>query len=78
MTIRRVALIFDDQARPETTGTYCRTALGQFVTVEHFRPGDLERIPRQGFDLYLPGFPRAPNSPNTLGMVAVCIGVGTC
>jgi GT2 family glycosyltransferase/tetratricopeptide (TPR) repeat protein/2-polyprenyl-3-methyl-5-hydroxy-6-metoxy-1,4-benzoquinol methylase len=53
MTIRRVAVIYDDRARPETTGFYCRRALGTLVEVEHFLPTELSRIPRQGFDLYL-------------------------
>ena len=30
MDIRRVAVIFDDQSRPETTGVYCRRALGRW------------------------------------------------
>jgi 2-polyprenyl-3-methyl-5-hydroxy-6-metoxy-1,4-benzoquinol methylase len=51
--IRRVALIFDNESRPETTGVYCRRALGQLVEVEHFLPSELSRIPRDGFDLYL-------------------------
>jgi GT2 family glycosyltransferase/tetratricopeptide (TPR) repeat protein/2-polyprenyl-3-methyl-5-hydroxy-6-metoxy-1,4-benzoquinol methylase len=51
--VRRVALIFDSKARPETTGVYCRRALGRLVEVEHFLPTELGRIPRQGFDLYL-------------------------
>ena len=29
------------------------SALGRLVEVEHFQPGDLERVPREGFDLYL-------------------------
>ena len=53
MAISRVALIFDGVQRPETTGTYCLRALKSLVEVEHFRPGELDRIPRQGFDLYL-------------------------
>jgi len=54
MAIRRVALIYDDRARPETTGLYCFRALGRLVDeVEHFLPDELERIPRDGFDLYL-------------------------
>ncbi len=53
MAIRRVAVIFDDQARPDTTGVYCRRALETLVETVHFRPGELEAIPRQGFDLYL-------------------------
>lgn len=53
MDIRRVALIYDDTTRPETTGTYCLRALGELAEVEHFRAADLDRIPRTGFDLYL-------------------------
>jgi O-antigen biosynthesis protein len=53
MTIRRVALIFDNTQRPETAGTYCLRALKHLVEVEHFQPGELDRIPREGFDLYL-------------------------
>ena len=36
MGIRRVALIFDHKARPETTGVYCHRALGPLVAVEHY------------------------------------------
>jgi 2-polyprenyl-3-methyl-5-hydroxy-6-metoxy-1,4-benzoquinol methylase len=53
MDIRRVALIYDDTNRPETTGTYCRRALEAIIAVEHFRPSDFDRIPRTKFDLYL-------------------------
>jgi hypothetical protein len=53
MTMQRVALIFDSTQRPETTGTYCLRALQGLVEVEHFQPIALDRIPREGFDLYL-------------------------
>ena len=53
MTLSRVAVIFDNKAHPDTTGVYCRRALGQLVNVEHFLPTELSQIPRQGFDLYL-------------------------
>ncbi|WP_298868601.1 glycosyltransferase [uncultured Gimesia sp.] len=53
MTINRIALIFDNQARPETTGFYCRRALGNFVEVEHFLPGEVSEIPVGKFDLFL-------------------------
>ena len=53
MPIRRIALIFDSVQRPETTGVYCHRALGRLVEVTHFQPGDLDRVPRDGFDLYL-------------------------
>jgi 2-polyprenyl-3-methyl-5-hydroxy-6-metoxy-1,4-benzoquinol methylase len=48
-----VAIVFDDTARPETTGVYCRRALQGLGAVEHYRPAELERVPRTGFDLYL-------------------------
>jgi GT2 family glycosyltransferase/tetratricopeptide (TPR) repeat protein/2-polyprenyl-3-methyl-5-hydroxy-6-metoxy-1,4-benzoquinol methylase len=53
MSVRRVAVIFDNKARPETTGTYCLRALKSLAGVEHFLPSDLSRVPRQEFDLYL-------------------------
>jgi glycosyltransferase involved in cell wall biosynthesis/2-polyprenyl-3-methyl-5-hydroxy-6-metoxy-1,4-benzoquinol methylase len=53
MSARRIALIFDDQARPETTGVYCRRALGSFVDVEHFRPDELGRISQDNFDVFM-------------------------
>jgi hypothetical protein len=48
-----VALIFDDQTGPETTGVNCRRALEGLVQVEHFAPTGLDQVPRRGFDLYL-------------------------
>ena len=53
MAIRRVALIYDDQVRHDTTGVYCRRALESLVETVHFRPEELAAIPTQGFDLYL-------------------------
>ena len=53
MDIRRVALIYDDTSRPETTGTYCLRALAKLVQVEHVSPADLDQLSRTGFDLYL-------------------------
>src|SRR5438128_7932045 len=53
MDVRRVAIIFDTKARPETTGVHCRRALGGLVEVEHFLPSDWSQIPRDGFDFYL-------------------------
>src|SRR5262249_36214570 len=53
MNVRRVAVVFDDTARPETTGVYCRRALGSLVQVRHFLPAELSDVPRTGFDLYL-------------------------
>ena len=53
MSIRRVAVIFDNDARPETTGFYCRRALGSILEVEHFTPSELQSIDSSAFDLFL-------------------------
>jgi len=53
MDIQRVALIYDNRHRPETTGTYCLRALKELVHVTHFLPDQVEQIPKGGFDLYL-------------------------
>jgi GT2 family glycosyltransferase/tetratricopeptide (TPR) repeat protein len=53
MGIERVAVIFDNTLRPDTTGTYCRRALGKLVDVEHFLPNELSRLRHEKFDLYL-------------------------
>ena len=49
----RVAVIFDDRLRPETTGGYCERALRQFVNVQHFLPNEQVSLLRSRFDLYL-------------------------
>ena len=59
MSIRRIAIVFDNTQRPETTGWYCRRALAAFVgegrlsAIGHFLPQELERIPADRFDLFL-------------------------
>src|SRR5260370_30363950 len=53
MSNLRVAVIFDNTLRPDTTGVYCRRALGQLVEVEHFLPTELGKLTRERFDLYL-------------------------
>src|SRR2546430_896621 len=53
MAIQRIAIIFDSQSRPETTGFYCRRALSKFAPVEQFLPNELARIPRNVFDLFI-------------------------
>jgi len=49
----RVALIYDDTVRPDTTGVHCREALEGLAEVIHFLPRDIAQIPAVGFDLYL-------------------------
>ena len=55
MAIQRVAIIYDDQARPDTTGVYCHRALERLVEVEHVPPEELlsGRITPGRFDLYV-------------------------
>jgi GT2 family glycosyltransferase/tetratricopeptide (TPR) repeat protein len=53
MRIQRVALVFDDRIRPDTTGIHCRRALAELVDVVHFRPEHRDQISSTGFDLYL-------------------------
>lgn len=52
---RRIALIYDDSLRPETTGHYVRRALeAQSIEVIHLRPGELRtREITNDFDLFL-------------------------
>lgn len=55
----QVAIIFENRVRPETTGLYCRRALGELLhtglltEVEHFLPDELDTIPADRFDLFL-------------------------
>lgn len=57
--MKRIAIIFDNCARPETTGLYCRRALGdmvqagQLIEVEHFLPEECFEISADRFDLFL-------------------------
>ncbi len=57
--MKRIAVIFDNRPRPETTGLYCRRALGELVSsgqleeVEHFLPDECDAIPANYFDLFL-------------------------
>lgn len=53
MCVQRVALLFDNSARPDTTGLYCRRALGNMMEVEHFLPQEAAGIPAAQFDLFL-------------------------
>jgi GT2 family glycosyltransferase/SAM-dependent methyltransferase len=53
MPPKTIAVCFDNTQRPETTGTYCLTALREFATVRHVLPSDLGTLSGQQFDLYL-------------------------
>src|SRR3954467_5406827 len=52
MAIHRVALVFDDSIRPDTTGVHGRRALAGLVEVVHSRPDRADDISAD-FDLYL-------------------------
>ncbi|HEX5443905.1 MAG TPA: methyltransferase domain-containing protein [Pirellulales bacterium] len=45
MDTARIALVFDDRTRPETTGFYCRRALESLAQVEFFHPECLAQAP---------------------------------
>lgn len=53
MAIRRVAVVFDDRARPETTGGYCVRALGGLADATHILPDAADRTADAAFDLFL-------------------------
>ena len=48
----RIALIYDDQVRPDTTGGYCLRALEKICQPTHVRPKELYGL-EQRFDLFL-------------------------
>ena len=50
MGIQKVAVIFDDWLRPDTTGVHCRRAFRELVEVVHFHPDQHREIPPTGFD----------------------------
>ncbi len=49
----RVALIYDDTVRPDTTGTYCLKALQQICSVTHILPTQLGSVYKEQYDLFL-------------------------
>ena len=54
MNIKRVALIYNDRPRPETTGFYCLRALKSLVaSVDHFRPEDLHGLKNDAYDAHI-------------------------
>ena len=49
----RVAVVFDNLIRRDTTGTYCLRALRRLTAVSHFLPEELTYVARNAFDLFL-------------------------
>jgi len=52
-TSARIALIFDDRPRPETTGRYCLKALETLASVTHVLPDALSNVSAADFDFVL-------------------------
>lgn len=54
MSLQRIAVVFDNRLRPETTGLYVRRALGRLVShVEHVLPEELNRLEPGRFDAFV-------------------------
>ncbi|MFO1045208.1 MAG: glycosyltransferase [Planctomycetaceae bacterium] len=49
----RIAIVFDNTLRPETTGIYCYRALQQLSETTHVLPRDLGRVERGQFDAFI-------------------------
>jgi hypothetical protein len=49
----KIAILFDNQRRPDTTGVYCYRALQKEHEVTHFLPGQLEHLRPGAYDVYL-------------------------
>ena len=70
MAIRRVALIYDDRARPETTGVYCLVRCGGWLRSSIFSLMSWNGFRARGLICYLnidDGFPY--HLPQTCGLV---------
>lgn len=50
MTLRRLARIYDNYPRPETTGLCCRQELAPLIPVEHTLPADAIHVRRREYD----------------------------
>lgn len=49
----KVAFVFDNRPRPETTGFYCVRAMSALADVEHLLPEELHTVPPGLFDLFV-------------------------
>lgn len=50
---RKVAIIYDNVIRPDTTGEYCNRALSTFCRCDHYLPSQLTELSGTGYDLFL-------------------------
>ncbi len=49
----KIAIVFNSQNRPDTTGVYCQRALRGKHEVDHFLPGQMDQIPPDQYDLFM-------------------------
>jgi hypothetical protein len=49
----KIAIVFDNQNRPDTTGVYCQRALRGKHEVDHFLPDQMDRIRPDSYDVFL-------------------------
>ena len=49
----KVAIVYDNTQRPDTTGEHCLQALRGLCEVQHFLPTQMDEVPRASFDLHL-------------------------
>ncbi len=53
MNRMRIAIVFDNTVRPDTTGVYCLRALQGVSEVRHYLPSEVAQIRPGEFDLHL-------------------------
>jgi hypothetical protein len=49
----KIAIVFDSQNRPDTTGVYCQRALQGKHEVDHFLPDQMDQIRPDQYDLFM-------------------------
>lgn len=49
----RIAILFDNSVRKDTTGVYCLNALRKLAKVSHYLPHEQKLIPADAFDLFI-------------------------
>ncbi len=50
---KRIAIIYDNVVRPDTTGEYCKRALSTICQVDHFLPNQVASLKPGSYDLFL-------------------------
>ena len=49
----KIAIVFDSQNRPDTTGVYCQRALQGKHEVDHFLPDQMDRVRPDQYDVFM-------------------------